>query len=57
MREKQQDTVLRNAQYYKPIISRFEVGSGFLIIPGTCDKKIIVVWAFQDYQDDSSSSS
>ena len=43
MREKQQDTVRRNPQYYKPIVSQFEVGRWVWvfdpkIVPGSCDK-------------------
>ena len=43
MREKQQATVRRNAQYYKPIVSQFEVGRWVWefdpkIVPGSCDK-------------------
>ena len=43
MREKQQQTVRRNAQYYKPILNQFNVGQWIWIfdpkiIPGSCDK-------------------
>ena len=43
MREKQQATVHRNAQYYKPIVSQFEVGRWVWvfdpkIVPGSWDK-------------------
>ena len=43
IREKQQATVCWNAQYYKPILSKFEVGDWVWvfdprIISGSCDK-------------------
>ena len=43
MREKQQQMVRRNAQYYKPILNQFNVGQWVWIfdpkiIPGSCDK-------------------
>ena len=43
MRERQQQTVRRNAQYYKPILNQFNIGQWVWIfdpkiIPGSCDK-------------------
>ena len=43
MRERQQQMVRRNAQYYKPILNQFNVGQWVWIfdpkiIPGSCDK-------------------
>ena len=43
MREKQQQMVRRNAQYYKPILNQFNIGQWVWIfdpriIPGSCDK-------------------
>ena len=43
MREKQAKVVRRNAQYYTPLLNRFEVGQWVWlfdpkIIPGSCDK-------------------
>ena len=43
MRERQQQTVMRNAQYYKPILNQFNIGQWVWIfypkiIPGSCDK-------------------
>ena len=43
MREKQQQAVRRNAQYYKPILNQFNIGQFVWIfdpkiIPGSCDK-------------------
>ena len=43
MREQQQKMIRRNAQYYKPIMSKFEVGDWVWIfdpriIPGSCNK-------------------
>ena len=43
MREKQQQTVRRNAQYYKPILNQFNIGQWIWIfdpriVPGSCEK-------------------
>ena len=43
MRERQQATIRRNAQYYKPLVNQFKVGQWVWIfdpriIPGSCDK-------------------
>ena len=43
MRGRQQQTVRRNAQYYKPILNQFNIGRWIWIfdpriIPGSCDK-------------------
>ena len=43
MRERQQATVCRNAQYYKPLVNQFNVGQWVWlfdprITPGSCDK-------------------
>ena len=43
MRERQQKTMRRNAQYYKPILNQFNIGQWVWIfdpriIPGSCDK-------------------
>ena len=43
MRERQQQTVQRNAQYHKPILNQFNIGQWVWIfdpriIPGSCDK-------------------
>ena len=43
MRDKQQQTIQRNTQYYKPILNQFNIGQWVWIfdpriIPGSCDK-------------------
>ena len=53
MRERQQVTVRLNAQFWKPLVSQFEVGQWVWvfdskIVPGSCDK-LRLGWTIPDY--------